>query len=512
MRRTIARRPWALGALVAIAVLASSRTEGAAGKKKKEPPPPKVNETVGDLAFVVSNGELKVEGVGLVTGLNNTGADPPMSWYRQQLVDEMSKAGVEKAEKLLANPQVSMVIVRMTIPMGVSPTDRLDVQVEVPPGCGTKSLAGGYLLTTRLYQVAIAKGSALRDHELALAQGPVMIGTAAKADDRKVGRVLGGGRVKKEYPYTLVIRENRESYHTAKLLETAVNARFHQTEDGHQKGVATGKTNSYLVLRVPTLYHQNQERFFRVINLLPIIDGPELRVRRLAAWSQELLDPKTTAVAALKLEGLGSGSIESLQAGLKSPNAQVRFFSAEALAYLNDISGVDVLGETAIRQPEFRVYALAALASMDQAASHMKLRKLMDETDIELRYGAFNALRTLDPRDPFLGQVRVLNDPREEDADEEPADSMAVAITTAARHRPRVEDPFALYLVDSEGPPLVHVSRTRRAEIVLFGRQQKLLPPIVLGTGAIWLNADVHDDTLELSKIVASQYGEADAK
>src|SRR5262249_49240621 len=235
-----------------------------------------------------------------------------------------------------------------------SPTDRLDVQVEVPPACGTKSLAGGYLLMTRLYQVAIAKGAALRDHELALAQGPVMIGTPAQPNDPKIGRVLGGGRVKKEYPYTLVIKENRESYHTAKLLETAVNQRFHQTEDGHQKGVATGKTNSYLVLRVPTLYHQNQERFFRSVSLLPLPACPELRVRRLATWSHDLLDPKTTAVAALRLEGLGNGSIESLQAGLKSPNAQVRFFSAEALAYLNDISGVDVLGETAICQPEFR--------------------------------------------------------------------------------------------------------------------------------------------------------------
>ena len=63
----------------------------------------------------------KVEGVGLVVGLDNTGADPPPSWHRKQLVDEMSKAGVEHAEKLLANPQFSMVIVRLTIPIGVSP-------------------------------------------------------------------------------------------------------------------------------------------------------------------------------------------------------------------------------------------------------------------------------------------------------------------------------------------------------------------------------------------------------
>ena len=44
----------------------------------------------------------------------------------------------------------------------------------------------------------------------------------------------------------------------------------------------------------------------------------------------------------------------------------------------------------------------------------MKLRKLMDEPEIELRYGAFNALRTLDPHDPFLGLVRVIDEPKQE--------------------------------------------------------------------------------------------------
>ena len=49
--------------------------------------------------------------------------------------------------------------------------------------------------------------------------------------------MLGGGKVKKDYPFTLVIKENRESFRTSKMLETVVNERFHQTENGHQKGV-----------------------------------------------------------------------------------------------------------------------------------------------------------------------------------------------------------------------------------------------------------------------------------
>lgn len=515
MRRILLNRSRALGVAVALAVLAVMIGYVAAGptSNKKKSKPPKIHETVGDLAFVVSNGEMMVEGVGLVSGLDNTGGDSPPSQYRKTLVEEMNKAGVEHPERLLANPQLSIVLVRMVIPMGVSPSDPIDVQVEVPPNCPTKSLAGGYLMTARLYRVSYGnKGESLRDHELAFARGPIMVGTQAKPDNVKFGRVLGGGHVKKEYPYTLVIRESRESYYTAKMLESVINQRFHQTEDGHQKGMATGKTASYLVLRVPELYHQNQQRFFRVIQSLPMIDGPELKTRRQAEWAKELLDPKTAGVAALKLEGMGPTAVDSLKEGLKSSNSRVRFFAAEALAYLNETAGVDELGDAVVHLPEFRVYALAALASLDQSASHMKLRKLMDEPDIEVRYGAFNALRTLDPTDSYLGHVRVLDDIRPDEDDDRPSQSMALEIASAARRRFRPEDPFAMYVVESEGPPLVHVSRTRRTEIVLFGRQQKLMTPIVLDSGEILVNAGDNDDKVELSKIAPAHSGDTDAK
>ncbi len=134
MWRSIPGGTWVFRALVLALVLAQIQVDAALPRKKKtEPPPPKVEETVGDLAYVLQGSEIKVEGVGLVTGLENTGADPPPSWYRSQLVDEMSKAGVEHASKLLGNPQFSMVIVKMTIRAGANPQDRFDVEVEVPP-------------------------------------------------------------------------------------------------------------------------------------------------------------------------------------------------------------------------------------------------------------------------------------------------------------------------------------------------------------------------------------------
>ncbi len=513
MRRMVPRGAWARRALVAMAVVALLPL-GAGPTKKKKETPPKVDETVGDLAFVVSKGEMKVEGVGLVVGLDNTGAEPPPSPFRTQLVNEMKKAGVEKAEKLLANPQVSMVIVRLMIPIGVNPKDPLDVQISVPEGCGTKSLAGGYLLLTRLHETLIANGMLKNGPELAIAQGPIMLGTPAKPNDSKVGRVLGGGHVKKSHPYTLVINENRESVRTAKLLEKVVNERFHQFEDGHQKGAANAKTPSYLELKVPSIYHQNQAHFFSVVRNLQMIDTPDLRARRVAGWSKTLLEPTTAGVAALKLEGAGADAVDALKEGLKSANSQVRFFSAESLAYLDDPAGVEALGEAAIQQPSFRVYALAALAAMDQPSSHQKLRQLMDQPDVELRYGAFNALRILDPRDPFLGLMRLIDRPKQTDDDlEDSPDAMALAMARATRRRrTQPQDPFALYVVDSEGPPLVHISRSRRSEIVIFGRQQKLLTPVVLYAGPISLNAALSDEKLEISKIAPSKYGDSDAR
>ena len=46
----------------------------------------------------------------------------------------------------------------------------------------------------------------------------------------------------------------------------------------------------------------------------------------------------------------------------------------------------------------------------------------------------------------------------------------------------------------------------------MFGREQKLLPPVVLDTGSIFLNAAASDDKIELSKIVPSRFGDADVK
>ena len=81
-----------LGMVLAIAALALLQMGAGPSKKKKEGLPPKVQETVGDIASVFSSSQQKVKGVGLVVGLDNTGVDPPSTWQRKQLVDEIRHA------------------------------------------------------------------------------------------------------------------------------------------------------------------------------------------------------------------------------------------------------------------------------------------------------------------------------------------------------------------------------------------------------------------------------------
>src|SRR3954449_11863888 len=70
MWRSISGGTWVSRALVLMLALVEIQIQADAAaprKKRSEATPPKVEETVGDLAFVVQNGEIKVEGVGLVT-------------------------------------------------------------------------------------------------------------------------------------------------------------------------------------------------------------------------------------------------------------------------------------------------------------------------------------------------------------------------------------------------------------------------------------------------------------
>jgi hypothetical protein len=209
---------------------------------------------------------------------------------------------------------------------------------------------------------------------------------------------------------------------------------------------------------------------------MPLSQDAAQEVERMEQYGQDLADPRKARIAALKLEGIGRRASETLKQALSSADPDVRFFAAESLAYMDDGKAAETLAQSARSIPEYRAHALTALSSLDEPISPLKLHELMaDSNSVELRYGAFRALRVLDPED--------------------------LAITGES-----VGDRMFLHQVVSSGTPFIHVSSRDRAEIVLFGRELRFETPLVLKAGnKITLMAEEGSDQVTIRRFARGE-------
>jgi hypothetical protein len=248
-----------------------------------------------------------------------------------------------------------------------------------------------------------------------------------------------------------------------------INETFHGPSRGLLGEIAHPQTGKVVYLKVPHQYRYNLPHFMRVVRLIPLDENAPGRALYRRKLARQLLEPAATVSAALRLEALGADSIDVLKTGLKSQHPLVRFCSAEALAYLDCAACGQELADLVEQQPELRAYCLTALASLDESVSHVELRKLLASTSTETRYGAFRSLRALDERDPLV-RGEMLN------------------------------DSFWLHAVARASAPLVHLSCTRRAEIVLFGDEPQLVPPFSFLAGEFTVTADKGDTRCTISR------------
>src|SRR5712692_3885159 len=114
-------------------------------------------KTIRDVASFANTDSVQVSGVGIVAGLEGTGGDPPPGGYRDMLLNDLRKRGVENAKDVLASPNNAMVLVTARIPAGARKGDSVDVDVIIPPGSKATSLRGGYLKDCPLYNYETAK-------------------------------------------------------------------------------------------------------------------------------------------------------------------------------------------------------------------------------------------------------------------------------------------------------------------------------------------------------------------
>ncbi len=459
-------------------------------KKPSEPEPVRKDdlepelEFVGDITRAWGLGYMKVEGIALVTRLRGTGSDPPPNDRREALREEMKTNGVTHPDDILALDSTAMVYVRAYLPPGVRKDDRCDVLIESPPRSETTSLRDGWLMQTRLRPVE-ELGNRLRQGKvLAFAQGPVVIDAVFAGNDDKInsirGRVLGGGRSLIDRPIGLVVTGENHSLMTTTHLAAAINRRFYAFDHGKKIGVAEPKDDDYIELKISPVYKNNLARYLRVVQSVAIRETPQQRIDRLDRLERLLLEPVSAPRAAERLEAIGQEAIPVLKKGLQSPNAEVRFYSAEALAYLDEAEAAPVLAEAARNSRAWRWHALAALSVITHPSGYEALTELLHSPSAETRCGALRAIQTRNPKDA-LASGEALGDSKSPEA--------VVKLVT----------------IPSRTEPLVHFMRYREPQVAVFGQDLRLQAPFSVFAGKEIIVKSIDGGRVKISRFVPGE-------
>lgn len=424
---------------------------------------------------------VQVAAVSLATGLDGGGGDPAPSAERAAVLSEMNKRRVPNPNKWLASDDTALVMLRAFLYPGIQKGDRIDVEVRSAARSGATSLRNGWVLPARLTEMAVLGDQVRTGHELARCEGPILVDAPANVDSEPDGayatrgRILGGAVATRSRPMGLVIDREHKSVALSQAIAKSINQRFYAYRDGNRSGVATAKTDEYIELAMHDRYKANVTRYVRVVRNLTVDETPGELQERVSRLRTQLLDPLTAAKSALRLEAIGSDqAVDALEVGAQSTDPEVRFYSAEALAYLDKTSGVEPLADAARNEPAFRVNALAALSAMDDIVAYDALRALLSVDSNETRYGAFRALWAMNPADPLVRGERL-------------------------------GDQFSYHVLNVDGPKMVHVTRSHRPEIVLFGADQRFSTPLVLDAGKNILINGMHGDEITLSRFAAGE-------
>lgn len=431
-------------------------------------------QLVGDLARPWGLKWLEVGGVTLTVGLDGTGSSPAPSEDYKMLISEMRVRDVERPDAVLGSPSTAMTLVRAMIPPGAQKGDRVDVEVRVPAKSKTSSLEGGWMMLTRLKEFARVNGRLSSGHVIAMGQGNILVDSILEGSEDPVlmtrGRILGGGVITQSRELGLRIRDENLSVRTSAKVGEMINRRFHIYDQGAKQGVANPKKDSFISLVVHPRYRENLLRYIRVIENIPVRESNAGLVQRLQVLQSRLLDPDTSSIAAVQLEAIGEDAVPVLLEGAKNVNAEVQFYSAEALAYLDQGTAASILSGIIRDEPAFRWRALRALGAMDDLSSQEELAMLMREDSAEIRYGSFRTLLNLTPDDPIVrGEV--------------------------------LGDEFRLHTVEVASKPMVHVSKSDHPEIVIFGESVSLNTPVVAFAGKDLVIRSTEDGRIRVRRL-----------
>lgn len=418
---------------------------------------------VGQIAFQRMITLARLENVALVTQLHGSGGIVKPSQPREKLLDIMRRNEVDQPNSLLDAPSTTMVVAHVDAPPAAHRGDILDVQIQLSAHSQATSLQQGWMLETALVEMSRIGGQVREGFEMATAQGPIV--TAAEINgsddpaDKTRGIIIGGAQLRKSRDLGIGLETEFADAVTMGVILEPINRRFTAFNGRKQAGIATPLEDSHIKLEIPPRYQLDPFHFINVVLQIGFNETEAQQLARIETLKKQLLEPTTVKKACWQFEALGEKSAPLLAEVLSHPNAEIRFYAAHSLAYLNDRRAVVPLAELAEHYPAFRAMSLNGLTILDHYEAADALSDLLHSSDPETRYGAVRALRRKDAADPQV----------------------------SAR---RVGDTGRILEIPSSGPGLVVVSLSQVPEVVIFGNNPAMsLPAFVYVTPRLMISA-----------------------
>jgi hypothetical protein len=428
---------------------------------------PKLPDLIREATMVQGLQPIQVIGVGLVNGLPNTGGPANPSQFRDELLEEMKRRDIKDPNNFLELDNTALVRIQATIPPGARRNDPVDLVVRAPNESVVFDLNDGWLLDTRLRQQRFLQNKIRKSEVMAVGTGPVLTrGSYTPGEDgtlKTEGTILSGGRIQITRKLGLVLSPEYQHAKTSSALAAAINRRFFFFDGTTRQGIAKAKEDDFLEMETHPRYRNNIPRMMAVIQAISTAPESSATQIRLSELASKLSDPTTAADAALQLEAMGESAVPILIDALNSTNPELRFYAAEALAYLDRTEAIESL-ETAIRETAaFRHPSLLALQGMDHQLAIDALMRLMNEASIETRYGSFCAIRRQGVEGKSMLGGKALKS-------------------------------FYLYQIPSTVKPAVVVSLRDSPEVVLFGDSGRMdIPQFLRGPNGLLLKPDLSE-------------------
>ena len=340
----------------------------------------------------------------VASSLPGTGGIVRPGVQREWILDEMRTREIESPEAFLDDQSTALVKLRIIANPCNSKGDILDVQVENSTECTATNLTEGYILESRLCEMAMLQGRLRTSEPKATASGEVVILPTSFTRQSEMtplqGVVIGGARLKQDQPVGLRVDTEFRHVIVTKAIEKAINSRYFFKDSNKQKMVAEGTSDWYVGIRTVPKYKHDSAHFMSVIKCTGFGETLDEQQERLLGCRKLLADPATCRRAAAELEAIGTDAAkETLIGGLSSSDKEIRFYSAYSLAYLDCKESVPVLLELAQSTPAARELCLVGLVVNDDSSAREALEQLLQEPDPDLRFGAFGAIRLRNPTD-----------------------------------------------------------------------------------------------------------------